>query len=144
MFSVHMTVRGYETDRLGHLNQAVYLSWAEHSRVELLRHAGLSLPGEQNLGIVVLEAHIRYLRELRLGDDVDVTCNVTFGEGKTFAMNSTFTRADGTLCADVQTKMGLMDLGIRRLVADPQTTLGALADKPMYLSGALGEMRQGG
>lgn len=129
MFSVHVTVRGYETDRLGHLNQAVYSSWAEHSRVELLRCAGVALPGPQSLGIVVLEAHIRYLKELRLGDEVDVSCAIVFGEGKTFSMNSNFMR-DGTLCAEVRAKMGLMDLGTRRLVAEPENRLRALATQP--------------
>lgn len=127
MFSVHVTARNYETDRLGHLNQAVYASWAEHARVELLRCAGVTLPGPQNLGIVVLEAHIRYLKELRVGDEVDVTCGILFGEGKTFWMDSEFIRADGVLCADVRAKMGLMDLGTRRLVAEPASRLGALA-----------------
>lgn len=124
-FSVHVAVRGYETDQLGHLNQAVYASWAEHSRVELLRSAGVGLPGPDNLAIVVLEAHTRYLRELRLGDEVDITCGLAFGEGKTFSMGSTFTRADGTVCAEVRTTMGLMDLGTRRLVAEPQKRLRA-------------------
>lgn len=128
-FSVHLAVRGYETDRLGHLNQAVYSSWAEHSRVELLRHAGVPLPGPQNLGIVVLEAYIRYLKELRVGDEVDVTCVVSFGEGKTFSMNSMFL-SDSAMCAEVRTKMGLMDLGTRRLVAEPEKRLRALAARP--------------
>ncbi|CAO0827389.1 Thioesterase OS=Streptomyces microflavus OX=1919 GN=Smic_02130 PE=4 SV=1 [Streptomyces microflavus] len=40
-FSVDVTVRGYELDTQGHLNQAVYLQYAEHARWELLRAAGL-------------------------------------------------------------------------------------------------------
>lgn len=127
MFSVHVAVRSYETDQLGHLNQAVYASWAEHSRVELLRAAGVALPGSENLGIVVLEARIRYLRELRTGDEVDITCAVAFRESKTFSMDSTFTRQDGTVCAEVSTVMGVMDLGARRLVSDPEGRLRALA-----------------
>lgn len=130
MFSVHVAARSYETDQLGHLNQAVYASWAEHARVELLRAAGVSLPGPQNLGVVVLEATIRYLKELRTGDEVDVTCGIAFGTGKTFAMDSTFLRADGAVCAEVRTKMGLMDLAARRLVAEPEQRLRALAANP--------------
>lgn len=126
MFHVHVAVRSYETDQLGHLNQAVYASWAEHARVELLRAAGVSLPGAQNLGVVVLEATIRYLKELRMGDEVDVSCGIVFGSGKTFSMNSTFLRGDGVTCAEVRTTMGLMDLAARRLVAEPEQRLRAL------------------
>lgn len=130
MFGVRVAVRSYETDQLGHLNQAVYAAWAEHARVELLRRAGVALPGSENLGVVVLEATIRYLRELRVGDEVDVSCDLVFGAGKTFAMNSTFVRTDGVVCAEVHTTMGLMDLDIRRLVAEPQRRLTALAAHP--------------
>lgn len=133
MFSVHVAVRSYETDQLGHLNQAVYASWAEHARVELLRAAGVLLPGPQNLGVVVLEATIRYLKELRMGDEVDVTCGIVFGARKTFSMDSTFLRSDGSgdgvVCAEVRTTMGLMDLAARRLVAEPEQRLRALAAK---------------
>ncbi len=40
-FSVRVTVRGYETDVQGHLNQAVYLNYAEHARWSLLQAAGI-------------------------------------------------------------------------------------------------------
>jgi acyl-CoA thioester hydrolase len=39
-FSVSVTVRGYETDALGHLNQSVYLQYAEHARWCALEAAG--------------------------------------------------------------------------------------------------------
>ena len=31
-YSVPVTVRGYETDVQGHLNQSVYVNYAEHAR----------------------------------------------------------------------------------------------------------------
>ncbi|CAM5648452.1 hypothetical protein SVIOM342S_02750 [Streptomyces violaceorubidus] len=40
-FSVPVTVRGYETDTQGHLNQSVYLNYAEHARWSLLQAAGI-------------------------------------------------------------------------------------------------------
>lgn len=130
MFRVRVAVRSYETDQLGHLNQAVYAAWAEHARVELVRSAGVALPGPENLGVVVLEATIRYLKELRVGDEVDVSCGIVFGAGRTFAMDSSFVRTDGVVCAEVHTTMGLMDLGVRRLVAEPRRRLSALATRP--------------
>ena len=130
MFSVGLQVRSYEVDRLGHLNQAVYASYAEHARVELLRAAGVALAGPVRLGIVVLESRIRYLRELLVGDQVDVSCAMVFGAGKTFAMDSTFTRADGVVAAEAACTMGLMDLDVRRLVGEPEKRLTELATDP--------------
>jgi acyl-CoA thioester hydrolase len=69
-FFADVTVRGYELDTQGHLNQAVYLQYAEHARWELLRAAGL--PQEKLLasgvGPVALEVTVKFLRELRGGD----------------------------------------------------------------------------
>ena len=90
-FSVPVTVRGYETDMQGHLNQSVYLQYAEHARWAMLHAAGISqteLIGK-GVGPVVLETNIRYLRELRAGDEVEVTCGFAWGEGKSFRVEQT-------------------------------------------------------
>lgn len=68
-FSVPVTVRGYETDIQGHLNQSVYLQYAEHARWCLLDAAGIGQTDLMSKGVgpVTLETTIRYLRELRAG-----------------------------------------------------------------------------
>ncbi|MEU1597877.1 acyl-CoA thioesterase [Streptomyces sp. NPDC005708] len=131
-FSVAVTVRGYETDALGHLNQSVYLQYAEHARWSLLQAAGVS-PSEllaKGVGPVVLETTIRYLRELRAGDEVEVTCAFEWGEGKTFRVVQTIRRTDGTVSAEVTAVGGLMDLNLRKLVSDPQGHFRAMASEP--------------
>ncbi|MGH9056993.1 MAG: acyl-CoA thioesterase [Acidimicrobiales bacterium] len=128
-------MRSYEVDRLGHLNQAVYHSYAEHARVQLLRAAGVSLVDAARLGTVVLESHIRFLHELVEGDEVDVTAGIVFGEGKTFRMDSTIIRTDGVVAAEVTCTMGLMDLTARRLVAEPKRRLASMATNAGLLDG---------
>jgi acyl-CoA thioester hydrolase len=132
LFSVPVTVRGYETDVQGHLNQSVYLQYAEHARWSLLHAAGISqteLMGK-GVGPVVLETNIRYLRELRAGDDVEVTCGFAWGDGKTFRVEQTIRRTDGTVSAELTSVGGLLDLKERRLVADPREYFRALATDP--------------
>ncbi|MFJ9558950.1 acyl-CoA thioesterase [Streptomyces fuscichromogenes] len=131
-FSVRVTVRGYETDVQGHLNQAVYINYAEHARWSLLRAAGISqarLVG-RGVGPVALETTIRYRRELLAGDEADVTCAFEWGGGKTFRMVQKITKADGTLAAEVEAVGGLLDLEARKLVADPRTIFKELASDP--------------
>jgi acyl-CoA thioester hydrolase len=131
-FSVGVTVRGYETDALGHLNQSVYLQYAEHARWCLLQSAGVG-PSEllaKGVGPVVLETTIRYLRELRTGDEVVVTCGFEWGEGKTFRVAQTIGKADGTVSAEIAAVGALMDLKERRLVSDPRGYFRALASEP--------------
>lgn len=135
-FRVRITVRGYELDTQGHLNQAVYLQYAEHARWEALRAAGV---GQTELiasgaGPVVLETTVRYLRELRGGDEVDVSCAFEYPPGrKTFRLVQHLVKADGTAAAEVTAIGGLLDLHTRRLVADPQAHLRKLATDPNLL-----------
>ncbi|MFR9788193.1 acyl-CoA thioesterase [Streptomyces sp. MB22_4] len=131
-FSVRVTVRGYETDVQGHLNQAVYLNYAEHARWALLQAAGVSQTGLVRTGVgpVVLETTIRYLRELLAGDEVDVTCAFEWSGGKTFTVRQEIRRTDGTLAAQLSGVGGLLDLKERKLVADPAKVFEELSTDP--------------
>ncbi|MFI1356361.1 acyl-CoA thioesterase [Streptomyces sp. NPDC020898] len=131
-FSVPVTVRGYETDVQGHLNQSVYVNYAEHARWSLLHAAGVSQAGlmSEGVGPVALETNIRFQRELRAGDEVEVTCDFTWGEGKTFRIRQTIRKTDGTVAAEITAVAGLMDLRARKLVADPKEYFRTLASEP--------------
>jgi acyl-CoA thioester hydrolase len=124
-FHVRIKVRHYELDSLGHVNHAVYHSYAEVARLELLERAGGLAGGAHGaqLASVMLESHISFLRELRAGDEVTVTCRAKFGTGKTFRMDSDIRRVDGTLSAEITCTLGLMDLERRKLIADPRERL---------------------
>ncbi|KAB1978595.1 acyl-CoA thioesterase [Streptomyces triticiradicis] len=131
-FSVPVTVRGYETDVLGHLNQSVYLQYAEHARWSVLRAAGIGQAdlAARGVGPVVLETTIRYLRELRAGDEVEVTCAFLWGEGKSFRIEQTVRKTDGTVSAEITAVGGLMDLTERRLVPGARDAFKSLAADP--------------
>ncbi|MFG2910520.1 acyl-CoA thioesterase [Kitasatospora sp. NPDC048286] len=134
-FSTRITVRGYETDSQGHLNQAVYLQYAEHARWEYLRAAGIRQTDlvAEGVGPVVLETTVKYLRELRAGDSVEVGCSFTWRDGKTFQLVQRLVREDGVLAAEITGVGGILDLKERRLVADPREPLRALAADPGLL-----------
>ncbi|WP_410659040.1 acyl-CoA thioesterase [Amycolatopsis sp. lyj-112] len=121
-FRTRIKVRHYELDTLGHLNHAVYHSYGEVSRLELMELAGGLNSGmkDANLAFVLLESHIVFRREIRAGDVVDVTCDAKFGTGKTFHMDSNIYKVDGTLSAEITCTLGLMDLERRKLVDDPR------------------------
>ena len=131
-FSVRIAVRNYELDTLGHVNQAVYHSYAEHSRVSLFRASGCTPEAMRALGFspALLASEARYLRELREGDEIDVTSSIEFGTGKSFVMRNQLTKLDGTLAATVDSTMGLLDLTERKLLTDPRERLRALVTKP--------------
>jgi len=134
-FSVRITVRGYETDSQGHLNQAVYLQYAEHARWAYLEAAGVRQADllAKGIGPVVLETTVKYRRELRAGDEVDVSCAFVWGDGKTFRLVQRITRTDGVLAAELTCAGGFLDLAARRLVPDPREPMLALASDPGLL-----------
>ncbi|MGQ0841431.1 acyl-CoA thioesterase [Actinokineospora sp.] len=124
-WSIRIPVRSYELDSLGHLNHAVYHQYAEIARVEGFHAAGCSWFAliEAKTAPVLLSSTIHFRSELRAGDVVDVTCTVKFGSGKTFANDSTITKLDGTVAAEITCVVGIMDLNLRKLVADPRAVL---------------------
>lgn len=134
-FRVRIAVRGYELDPQGHVNQAVYLSYAEHARWELLRSAGISVDALVGTGVgpVALENTIRYHAELRGGHEVDVSCEFSWSSSRTFRLTQNFHRPDGTRVAELTGVAGLLDLTRRRLVADPAGYLRSLATAPELL-----------
>ncbi|GAA2845125.1 acyl-CoA thioesterase [Crossiella cryophila] len=130
-FRVGIGVRAYELDSLGHVNGAVYLQYAEHVRWECLLAAGIGLEALRELGVapVRIEETIRYHRELRAGDQVELDCVFEWGQGKVFRVRQEVRRG-AELVAEVVNVGGVLDLGTRRLVADPEAVFRRLAVVP--------------
>lgn len=144
-FKVRIAVRGYELDTQGHVNSAVYQQYGDHARWECLRAAGVSIDDllATGVGPVTLESTICYHRELRGGDEADVTCDFVWGGGKTFQVRQEVRLADGTMVAEITSVGGLMDLAQRRLIPDPAERWRDLADVPEILGLADVETRGG-
>ncbi len=134
-FTVRIAVRGYEIDPMGHLNGVIYYQYAEHARWELLRAAGVAHGGllERGVGPVNLETTMRFHKELRYGNEVDVSCAFRWGAGKLFRIEQEFRRTDGTLVARLSNVSALMDLQERRLVVDPEAHFREVATTPELL-----------
>jgi acyl-CoA thioester hydrolase len=118
---MRFVVRSYECDQNGHLNGSVYVQWADEARGEAARAAGVDMAAlfASGVGPVNLETTIRYHRELRLGDEVEVSCRFEWSEGTTMRVAQEFRRPDGTLAAELCSVGGLFDLNERRLIRSP-------------------------
>ncbi len=70
-----LSVRSYELDAQGHVNYAVYLNYLEYARVATMDRLGIPFQDylRQGKGIVIVEAHIKYLRPATLGDELEIT-----------------------------------------------------------------------
>jgi YbgC/YbaW family acyl-CoA thioester hydrolase len=69
----YITVRGYELDSYGHVNNAVYLQYYEQARWEMMKELGfLDRLKESRLSVVVVESLVRYMREICMFDELVV------------------------------------------------------------------------
>ncbi|MFD6272712.1 acyl-CoA thioesterase [Nocardia asteroides] len=120
-FRIRIPVRVSDLDSQLHVTGAAYQQYADHARFACVAAAGVSVPEllAAGLGPVNLELNVRYHRELRADDTVEIDCRWEWGSGKTYRVEHTLTRADGELAATVSYVAGLLDLRERRLVADP-------------------------
>lgn len=134
-FKARFEVRVYEVDPQLHLNGGVYIQYADHARFACLRAAGVSVDAllADGFGPVNLETVIKYHRELRGGDAVDVTCEWEWGKRKTYGVYHRFLRTDGELAAEVRHVSGLLDLAERRLIPDPAAAWRSRAERPAVL-----------
>ena len=78
-YSFKTNVRGYELDSYGHVNNAVYVNYTEQARWEILKNAGLLESFlERKLLLVVTETNIRYMRELKLFDEIEINTEIKY------------------------------------------------------------------
>jgi len=78
-FKYYVTVRGYELDSFGHLNNAVYLNYVEQAQWEMLKKSDTFeyLQGSEIVPAII-EVNIRYIREAKIFDELVVKSRVEF------------------------------------------------------------------
>jgi acyl-CoA thioester hydrolase len=134
-FRISVTVRIDDLDVNGHVRGPAYLAYADHARWECLWAAGID-PLDlvaRNLGPVNLETTLRFHRELRARDRVEVSSTFIWGSGKTSRVEQELRAPDGTAVAEVESVSDLLDLTRRRLVADPGRYWREIAVRPELL-----------
>ncbi|MBI1891863.1 MAG: acyl-CoA thioesterase [Burkholderiales bacterium] len=77
--SYTLTVRDYEVDSYGGVNNATFLNYMEEGRKLYLATIGLDLRAlfYKNIGFVVTRYEIDYLRSLVAGNEIEIETNMT-------------------------------------------------------------------
>lgn len=120
-------VRFHELDPYGHLNHAVYLSYFEQARVEILDELGYGLTRLADLGyhLVVVEARVRFHAPAVAGDEVEVRSEVVDIRPASSRWQQHMTRGDALLATN-QVRAAITDLAGRPTKA-PQGLVDAMA-----------------
>ena len=105
VYSTRWRVRPYELDGNGHVNNAVYLNYAEQLTIEHAERAGYGAEWSAAMGggWVVHRSMVTYHRPAVYGDLLELTVRVELVRG-TRGIRRTTIQRDGDLVADVLTE----------------------------------------
>ncbi len=114
-------VRYGESDQMGVVNHASYVTWLEECRIELLRVLGVSYRELEERGVMmpVTELNIRYRRSLRF-DDL-ATCETTaIVKGPSRVLFSTVIKYGAVVCAEAEVTVASVGRDGRPLRIPPE------------------------
>lgn len=125
-FTQRWPVRGYELDSRGHVNNAVYLSWAEEIATAHAEAAGYgrAWSAARGGGWVIRHIDITYHRPAVYGDEVGVSVQVELVKGVRGIRRTTIRRtSDGELLAELLTEWVWLRLSDGRPAPVPRELL---------------------
>jgi acyl-CoA thioester hydrolase len=101
-------VNTWQCDENDHLNVQFYTEFAHEASVHLMTALGLGprAQADRGLAVRVTEDHIRYLREFRINDAVEVrSAPVDIGERHLLAYHEVRNAADGTVASTIRRRI---------------------------------------
>lgn len=128
------TVRWADCDMNGHMANTSYSNLATDVRIGYMGAQGFSLQTflERRLGPVLLHEYIDYMREVRMGETVDVDFSVIglSPDGARFKFLHEVWLPERNKAARIVIAGGWMDLELRKLRLPPDDLLRVLAEAP--------------
>lgn len=119
-FTVPIQLRFGDTDKLGHINNAAFASFAEVGRLALLRSVGLD-----GASLILARLAIDFRRQVLLSDECFVTTGVASIGNSSVVLTQTLT-ADGEVAADFEAVVVWFDYVEQRPVRIPEAARAAL------------------
>ncbi|MCK1335145.1 acyl-CoA thioesterase [Bradyrhizobium sp. 38] len=112
-------------DKLDHVNFLTYQRIADLASLEIWRRAK-GVGSESEIQFVMTETYVRYIRELRLGDPVEIRTSLIACDAKRFHLLHRLESAGNLVCT-VETMNLCFDPAIRRVVPFTDTISGNFA-----------------
>lgn len=121
-------IREHHLDSFGHVNNAVYMELFEEGRWELLADSGWGYDEihKSKFGIAILEAQIRFSRELRLREKIRIETALKPVQGKIGEIEQVMRDPEGVERARANFKYGIFDRATRQLIQPNPEWLGVV------------------
>lgn len=112
-------IKEHHLDTFGHVNNAAYLELLEEARWELITERGYGLKEvlKYKKGPIVLEINIKFLKELKLRERIQITFELSVGNnGKIGYAKQQMINENNEVCCEASITMGFFDLETRKLI----------------------------
>ena len=132
-YTTRWRVRTYELDANGHVNNAVYLNWAEQLATEHVEEAGFgrTWTDAQRGSWVVRRHEITYRTPAVHGDELELTTRAVSIKGARGFRDTTITRAsDGAPIAEIHTEWVWVRLPEGRPARPPEDLVRFFSPEP--------------
>lgn len=119
-FKYPKTILEHHLDTFGHVNNAVYLELYEEARWEFITQNGFGLDRiqKEQIGPVVLEAHVAFRQELGNREQVTITSSFQqMKNSKVMILEQQILRDDDSLASSAEIHVGILDMQKRRLIS---------------------------
>ena len=123
-----LLIKEHHLDTFGHVNNATYLALLEEARWDYITANGYGLETVKRLrlGPVILEATLKFKRELGNRSKIRIVSRMESYEGKVGTMSQNIVDESGQLSCEARFVFGLFDLDARKLVPPTPEWLQAL------------------
>lgn len=128
VFVYETMIRESHLDAYGHVNNAVYLTLFEEARWQIIteRGYGFKKVHETKKGPVILDVHMKFLKELGLRERIRITLEVLSYNGKISQLRQTMIKENGDIACDMICTTGFFDLNARKLILPNPEWLAAI------------------
>lgn len=131
-FNYNVVIRESHVDSIGHMNNATYLALFEEARWEWLTQENYGFREIQKSmqGPVILDIHIKFLKEIHLREKILITSEMMDYTGKIAHLKQQMHKDDGSLAAEAVFTFGLFDMKIRKIIGPTDAWNKALGYHP--------------
>ena len=133
-FKQPLIVRWSDLDPNGHVRHSVYYDWGALARISYLsRHGvGLAWMADNALGPVLFREEARFLREVRMGDELTVDFQVAglSEDGRKWRIRHAIVRGADETVAALEVDGAWLDLRARKIRMPPPELAEALGELP--------------
>ena len=127
VFVRRLSVRWSDVDANRHMRHSAYADFGAYARVALFDHHGFDMErmGELKLGPILFREELRYWREVKMFETVEIACRLLglSPKAERWSIEHALHREDGELAATIVVDGAWLDLTTRKLCTPPEALM---------------------